>query len=127
MSTARRFVLLRHTGHGATHFDFMIEDGDKLATWQFDQSPTPLKPGSALPCRRLADHRAAYLDYEGPVSGGRGNVCREDAGTCQVMAATADHWAVALHGTQLRDGFTLTQHAAGTWHLTRALPPHQSS
>jgi hypothetical protein len=30
---------------------------------------------------RLADHRLAYLDYEGPVSGDRGIVRRLDTGT----------------------------------------------
>ena len=36
--------------------------------------PPPV--GVEIECRLLADHRLAYLDYEGPISGGRGSVAR---------------------------------------------------
>ena len=118
MSAVRRFVLLRHAGHGPTHFDFMIENGAALATWQFDSAPPLLAASDTLACRRLTDHRAAYLDFEGPVNGNRGNVSRVDTGTCEVITASEDTWVLTLHGIQLCDRFTLTRHA-DTWNLTR--------
>jgi len=109
MSAPRRFVLLRHTGHGTTHFDFMIEDDAALATWQFDESPALLALGGVLTCRRLAAHRTAYLDYEGPISDGRGNVQRDDRGTCHVIRATDTRWELEISGMQLRNRFVLSR------------------
>ena len=116
----RRFVLLRHEGHGSAHFDFMIEDGTALATWQFDQSPALLAPGGSLACRRLPDHRLAYLDHEGPVSGGRGTVQREDSGPCSGTNATETRWNFELTGTKLLGKFRLTREGnTPAWVLTR--------
>jgi hypothetical protein len=39
----------------------------------------PVEAGDRLD--RLPDHRRVYLDYEGPISGGRGEVVRVEAGT----------------------------------------------
>ena len=49
----------------------MLEQGEKLRTWRLATPPDAAGPIDAEP---LADHRVAYLDYEGPVSGGRGEV-----------------------------------------------------
>ncbi len=95
----------------------MIEDGATLATWQFDGSPTLLAPGAELPCIRLAPHRSAYLDYEGPVSGGRGTVTRVAAGTCVFLSATT-HWAFTLHSPALSGRFELRHLAGSAWVLT---------
>ena len=69
------FVLLEHD-HPVPHLDFMIEGNGALLTWRLSKPPT----GAAQPAVRIGDHRSAYLDYEGPVSGGRGAVRREDGG-----------------------------------------------
>lgn len=76
------FVILHHDWP-ADHWDFMVDlDGisDQVATWSLEQ-----KPG-AIPIRgraeKLADHRRDYLNYEGPVSGGRGSVHRLIFGDC---------------------------------------------
>ena len=63
-----RFVVLEHDWNGV-HWDFMLEAGDDLRTWAMNAPPAP---GQDLPARALADHRLAYLTYEGPVSGDRG-------------------------------------------------------
>lgn len=70
-----RFVLLHHTGApDGDHYDLMLERDGTLATWRV---ASPALDGA----RRIQDHRRAYLDYEGPLSEGRGEVRRIAAGT----------------------------------------------
>ncbi len=58
----------------------MLEAGAVLWTWSL---PHPPDEAARLPmsARHLGDHRAAYLDYEGEVSDGRGRVEIHDRGT----------------------------------------------
>ena len=83
---ASRFVVLFHrlppSAGRASHWDWMIEEGDALATWALVQWPD----GRGVPARRLADHRRHYLTYEGPVSGNRGTVRRVLAGLALPLA-----------------------------------------
>jgi len=72
-----RYVILTHD-HPFPHWDLMLEDGGTLRTWRLLSEPGA---GRVVPAERLGDHRLAYLDYEGPVSGGRGVVARWDHGT----------------------------------------------
>ena len=72
-----RFVILEHD-HPVLHWDFMLEAGDVLRTWRL--SAPPIR-GAIVAAERIGDHRRLYLDYEGPVSDGRGNVVRWDAGS----------------------------------------------
>lgn len=94
---ARRFVLLEHRWDGV-HWDFMLESDGGLRTWAID---APIAPGRILPARALDDHRSIYLDYEGPVSGGRGTVLRVDRGTYVVGEWTDDRVRVRVAGGQL--------------------------
>lgn len=73
-----RFVLLEHD-HPELHWDFMLEHEGVLKTWRLARLPS--RAGETIAATQLGDHRAAYLDYEGPVSGGRGEVKRCAAGT----------------------------------------------
>ena len=88
----RRYVVQEHTVEpGDVHYDLMIEDGDVLVTFQLDRSPD----GSGAPLgtagRRSFDHRSVYLDYEGPVSKGRGAVRIWDGGeVTDVLGAPRD-------------------------------------
>jgi hypothetical protein len=94
-----RFVLLEHHWNGV-HWDFMLErpDGASLRTWAIDAE---VVPGVDLPARNLAEHRTAYLDYEGEVSGGRGVVRRVDRGDYEVLIWELDRVRVRLAGSQL--------------------------
>lgn len=65
------------------HYDVMFESSGGLETWAVMRSPDAI----AQVAHRLDLHRAAYLDYEGPISGGRGEVRRVDAGLYRVLAA----------------------------------------
>lgn len=100
-----RFVLLEHRWDGV-HWDFMLERGGVLKTWALDAPPAPGKEGAA---RALPDHRAAYLDYEGPVSGGRGTVARVDVGVYIPLEWTDDRVRIRLEGRQLVGELLLTR------------------
>ena len=107
----RRFVIQKHSGWGPTHFDLMIEDADTLATWQFAADPWT-SPEATLPCRRIADHRRAYLDYQGPVSGGRGRVDIVSAGRVELAHCDGQRWRGVAQG---RGGFVLAQVRGDQW------------
>lgn len=72
-------VVLRHTlPEGAAHLDWLIERADGVAgliTFRLDVGVELSRPGG-MRAERIGDHRRDYLDYEGPVSGGRGRVDR---------------------------------------------------
>jgi hypothetical protein len=85
----RLFVLLHHVLADGGHWDLCLDQGDTLATWQLAANPAGLPEsasGDGIPARRIQDHRRAYLDYEGPVSGNRGHVTRIDRGTFERLA-----------------------------------------
>jgi DNA polymerase Ligase (LigD) len=92
-----RFVLLEHTW-GGVHWDLMLEVADALRTWAID---APMVPGVDLPARLLGDHRLAYLDYEGPVSGNRGSVRRVESGVYETRLWMPDVVRIELRGAQL--------------------------
>ncbi len=65
-----------------------------------------------LDCQLLADHRVAYLDYEGELSGGRGSVRRILSGTITVIEDGRDRFVAQLSWQQLsgqRLGFVVCQ------------------
>ena len=93
-----RFVLLEHD-HPELHWDFMLESGDVLLTWRLDRIPNEADEFSAT---SLPDHRMAYLDYEGPVSGNRGSVARIDRGEYELLESADDSLAACLNGARLR-------------------------
>jgi hypothetical protein len=89
--SALRYVILHHTGFGEPHFDLMFETspGSDLLTWRSDA--WPIDPQSKL--TPIAIHRGTYLDYQGEVSGGRGNVRRIHASTFNLQQNDADVFA----------------------------------
>lgn len=95
-----RFVVLRHDHPSGLHYDLMIEQDEALATWRCATTPESVPPGG-LELERIGDHRCAYLDYEGPVSGDRGSVARHDAGRCGVAREPSGTWSVHFQGEKL--------------------------
>jgi hypothetical protein len=110
-----RFVILEHD-HPVLHWDLMLEAGPVLRTWRLAGEPAP---GRAVPAEPIGDHRKLYLDYEGPVSGGRGSVRRWDAGEYDAGPAGAARpdggLVVALRGGRLRGRASLGRDAGGRW------------
>lgn len=86
-----RFVLLRHDWPHP-HLDLLLEAGPVLLAWRLFAEPVP---GAWVPAEPNADHRLLYLDYEGPVSGGRGSVSRRAAGRC---TRSGEGWSLVWEG-----------------------------
>lgn len=118
-----RTVLLRHDlPDGSWHYDWLI-------------SPPPSPEPRGLICfrvweridsaevrqfraERLPDHRAMYLDYEGPVSGGRGTVIRVAEGKMKVEVDGDGELVVSGELGAARGRWTGTA-TAGTWTFAR--------
>ncbi len=109
-----RYVVLAH--HTTPfHYDLMLEHGDVLATWSFDEPPG--RDGQA--CRLIKDHRKVYLDYEGEVSGGRGRVERWDAGMYE-GTIEEEEAVVKFEGERLLGGWRLRRTGEpDQWRLER--------
>src|SRR5689334_8634388 len=104
-----RGVLLRHDlPDGTFHFDLMIErrGGGRLLSFRVGgriDGPEIRE----FRAERIDDHRPTYLDFEGPVSGGRGSVRRVATGPGGVTVETADRVAAELdwgHGRRVLEG-----------------------
>jgi hypothetical protein len=104
-----KFVILRHDSPQGVHFDFMLESGGALKTWAL---PRPPESGVEMECEALADHRPAYLDHQGPVSGERGSVTRWDRGEYTVQRQTDTEWVVELAGRKVAGEATLRRSAS---------------
>ena len=118
-----RFVVLTHD-HPVLHWDLMLEQGDSLRTWRLAQPPDA---AGSIAAEALPDHRLAYLDYEGPVSGDRGTVERWDSGEYEVVESIADYLVVRLSGRKLV-GLAALERVHGTpWRFRRLPEPRGGS
>jgi hypothetical protein len=107
-----RFVILEHD-HPFRHWDFLLEAGDTLKAWRLLREP---QGGAPIEAELLPNHRPLYLDYEGPVSGGRGRVSRWDSGTFEWQDDLPDAVVVALTGSRIRACVELRKgEKAWTW------------
>jgi hypothetical protein len=139
-----RFVLLFHdcppSYERPSHWDFMLEQDALLRTWAISELPAawhaacekvassqqtklPGATGDTVEARALGDHRLAYLDFEGPLSGNRGRVVRIDAGTFRLLdktSQTPNCLHVELSGLLLSGAATLMRSEADSeqWTLT---------
>ena len=95
-----RFVILRHDPGGdytrdfenaacQPHWDWMFQSDQVLRTWS-----TPplqdLQQSFAIEAQPLADHRLAYLEFEGEISGNRGQVKRIVSGQYEPVRCSDD-------------------------------------
>lgn len=107
-----RYVILYHQQHSTdtdlTHWDLMLEKNGFLRTWKIQQLPTPGEQLAAIP---LPDHRIAYLEYEGPISGDRGKVSQFDSGTYEgSLPESTKRFSVYLTGKVFRGRLLLEPH-----------------
>jgi DNA polymerase Ligase (LigD) len=118
-----RFVVLEHD-HPELHWDFMLEHAGALKTWRLTEFPPPL--GQKLRAQALADHRLLYLNYEGPVSGNRGQVIRREQGTYDIVPPSdesagrefnKDSLLLTISGSRLCGSVCLERLEGNVWHL----------
>ncbi|HYF15852.1 MAG TPA: hypothetical protein VD971_12355 [Phycisphaerales bacterium] len=101
-------MLLRHDEPGGGwHFDWMLERPGEpwrgLLTFRTRERPDG--GGATLHATRLGDHRRAYLEYEGEVSGGRGRVTRVAAGVVEALEERPDGVRVVVRFGGARAGW----------------------
>jgi dTMP kinase len=113
-----------HHDHPYPHLDLFLErpgepeEQEALATWRI--------PGTDLDALRwpgveeaLPHHRRRYLSYEGPVSGGRGQVHLLDTGSARLRAWSQEgegcEVVVELAGQALRGVLTVLRRAGDRW------------
>ncbi len=106
-----RFVILEHD-HPHLHWDLMLESGPVLLTWRFASPP---RTGEGVNAVQVHDHRLHYLDYEGPISGGRGRVVRWTSGTFVCKEQTDDHLIVCLRSERLWGELRLLRVESDLW------------
>jgi hypothetical protein len=114
--TMPRFVLLYHECPPSfgkpSHWDLMLERDGVLLTWSLPTLPAvwggEVGVGfEQIGATRLADHRLAYLDYEGPIGGERGSVTRVDGGEYDVVSEADGVLRVRLRGTRCDEAIEL--------------------
>lgn len=118
-----RWVLLRHEEPGGgCHLDWLIERPGQPDSGlvSFRVSATPFETAGEFRATKTPDHRRAYLEFEGEVSGGRGRVARVDAGIVECLTESAGEIAVVCAVPPAR--FLLRRVAGDEWVGVR-LPP----
>ena len=104
-------VILRHdTPDGGWHFDWMILlENARLLTFRVDERPD--QASTAFEAIRLADHRAAYLDFEGELTDGRGRVTRVARGEVAIIERTTERVVIegGYDGPNMRWGGVLVE------------------
>lgn len=115
MALPLRWAALHHQGVPEPHYDLLFETatGSALATWRAER--WPIQSGDYLV--RIADHRAVYLEYEGPVSGDRGTVQRVASGQCQQVSLRDGHLEVLFEDGQ---ELVLTKDSPEQWFCWRS-------
>lgn len=85
----------------------MLESDCALRTWALREMPQMSSPGKAIAAEKLPNHRLAYLEYEGPVSGERGTVGRVDTGTFETIVESQGRLEIRIDGGKLRGKLTI--------------------
>ena len=123
-----RFVILHHElpagAERCSHWDLMLERPEGLQTWALDNPPEAARP---VPAVSLPLHRAHYLDYQGPVSGGRGEVSQWDAGTYELLDEALERLTLRLRGRRLSGRLELRRLGPERWQAQLELIPEDSS
>ena len=115
-AVSTRYVILHHVQRDGEHWDLMLEYAGTLMTWQLSREPVDAS-SFPQPARRIGDHRIAYLDYEGTVSGDRGHVKRIDRGPLSLVQNDSDQVVFTALGRRLNGRFRLTRQADDEWLL----------
>ena len=93
--------LLHKMPDGSSHIDWMIAQdcGDKkgeLLTFRLKSRLDKLQIGQSILAEHIANHRWAYLEYEGPISGNRGVVSRVAEGVITSQKRDESSWRIEI-------------------------------
>lgn len=110
-------MLLRHKlPDGSWHFDWLIDRGSALPLVSFRVlERVDIPTITEFFADRIGDHRREYLQYEGPVSDGRGNVQRMASGIVESLSEDPDHFQITVSFGTSRRSWTGTRIDAGRW------------
>jgi hypothetical protein len=114
-----RFVILQHD-HPTMHWDLLLEAGPILRAWRLTSPPAD---GQTTAAEANFDHRPFYLDYEGPVSGGRGSIQRWDAGEFTWIENVTDRLSADIRGGRIRGTIVLERLHDSSWRLSFTRAP----
>ena len=108
-----RYVILWHHDIPEPHYDMMFESapGSDLATWRSLVWPIE----SQTPLIRLRNHRRAFLDYQGQLTGQRGRVQRIATGEFQLQIGEDGVWNIKLLSGAPPMTFAIRQIDAERW------------
>ena len=110
----KHYVILRHVTPAGTHWDFMLEKNDHLATWRINIPPEQLRSTPA-DAEKIFDHPKKFLTYEGPVNKGIGKVSRQDKGTYTIINETPEKLQIRINANILNGNYTLRQNSKDIW------------
>jgi hypothetical protein len=92
--------LLHELPDGSSHVDWLLATdpaGERpLITFRLPGRVDELEAGEVMDGQRIADHRPAYLGYEGPISGGRGTVRRLRSGVVKTLRKSEEIWLLEV-------------------------------
>jgi len=110
-----------------SHWDFMLEAEGVLWTWELRELPAAWRVAGgetasgdheSVFASRLADHRLAYLDYEGPLTQDRGHVTQIACGDFEILENAPARLLIRLAGLTLHDTIELAEtNQRGRWRL----------
>ena len=93
-----RMVIQKHSKGDEVHYDLMLESPQTLWTWRFADVPGSL---SDQPCERIQDHDRRFLEYEGELSPGLGEVAIVEGGTFDLLCTQEDRVHFTARGRKV--------------------------
>ncbi len=112
-------VILEHTTRTGRHYDWLLADptnpAGPLWTARTMVSPLHWMQAKCWDLEPIQPHRRAYLDYQGPISGGRGRVIQVDRGWFISRMWTEHRMVIDLHLSQAQGEICIQRLASSAW------------
>jgi hypothetical protein len=105
MERSGKFVVQRHEKQDSpVHWDLMLEAGEILETYRIGRTPEEwgIEP---IEAEKIFDHPHKFLNYEGPVNKGKGNVIITESGTYHLVTRDENKLTLEFSGKILKGRF----------------------
>ena len=115
-------VVLEHTRAGENpHFDWLIDQDGVSPLISFRTHTNPMDGPAEFNCVRTPDHRRAYLEFEGEISGGRGSVRRVARIVVECFESDDDGSSITVRARHAGSAITwrVRSQSDGPWLATR--------